>query len=104
MAIQHFWDEELTPEQTEALLEKGANEVVRRRMAVPAILALEMHKPLANMLAHAALLGCGFIAPILGPELFNDLSRLLSKRENVERLIVLIEQKEAAKEIEQIKD
>ncbi len=60
-------------------------------MEVPAILALELHKPVANISAHLALMSCGFLAPVLGYELFNDLTRLLANRDNIERLIEAIE-------------
>jgi len=86
-----FWETELTEEETSSLLEKAAHEVRRRNMVVPAVLALEMHKPLAYVGAHAAVALAPFIAPITGYERYNDYTRLFSKRENVERLIQLLE-------------
>lgn len=91
MVKSNLWNEELSEEQTQALITKISHEIVRRKMETPAILALEMHKPLSNLVAHAAVGAFAFIAPILGVELFNDLTRLLSKRDNVERLIQAIE-------------
>lgn len=60
-------------------------------MTTPAILGLEAHKPLANVMAHGIVAFSGFLVPFLGFENVNDYSRLLRKRENVERLIELLE-------------
>lgn len=84
----------MTPEQEEELLTQSADAIVKRGMAVPAILALEMHKPVSNFMAHTALMFCGFIAPVIGAELFDKLTRLLSKRENVDRLVDAIEKRQ----------
>lgn len=76
------------------MLNDAAEKIVSKGMAAPAILALELHKPVANVMAHTALTFSGFIAPIVGAALFDDLTRLLSKRDNVERLIVAIEERQ----------
>lgn len=89
---QELWAEELTEEQTTALIEKAATWVVRRGLEVPAILALEMHKPLAHVGASVAVVGAPFAIPFLGFDRFNDATRLFSKRANVERLIQRIEE------------
>lgn len=86
-----FWETELSEEETRALLEKTATEVRRRKLNVPVILALEMHKPLSNIGAHAAVALAPFVAPITGYDRYNNYTRLLSKRENVEKLIQLLE-------------
>jgi hypothetical protein len=39
----------LSEQNAEQLLEKAAQVIVKRGMEVPAILFLEMHKPLANL-------------------------------------------------------
>lgn len=53
---------------------------------------LELHKPVANFNAHMALAASGFFAPLVGYERFNDLTRLLAKRDNIERLETVIEE------------
>lgn len=98
-----FWAEELTEEQTEALLQKAADEVRRRKLETPTILFLEMHRPVSSLLVQSSLPFAPFVIPILGFDAVNDYSRLLAKRENVERLIRLIERpvaREAAKPAE----
>lgn len=71
--------------------EKIAREIVKRRMEAPAILALELHKPVANINAHLALGAAGFLAPVVGFDRFNDLTRLIAKRDNIEHLLGEIE-------------
>jgi len=87
-----MWETELTPEETDALILKAANEIARRRLQAPAILFLEMHKPLANIGAQSALAFAPFAVPFLGFDFVNNYSRLFSKRENVEALLVKIEE------------
>ena len=90
--MRDFWDEELTEDETETLLRKAAQEISKRKMNTPAILALEMHKPLAYVGGNAAVAMAPFMVPFLGFDAVNNYSRLLSKRENLERLIVMLEE------------
>ncbi|AIE88039.1 hypothetical protein [Fimbriimonas ginsengisoli] len=90
--FSQLWTEELTEAQTEALVEKMASEICRRKLQGPAILMLEMNKPLAPVLAQAAVIASPFAIPFVGFDNFNDYSRLMAKRENVERLLVKIEE------------
>lgn len=91
-----FWSEELSPDETERLLDKAAFEIKRRKLEAPAIVMLEMHRPLANVGANAAVVFSPFIVPFLGFDFMNDYSRLLSKPENVEQLLHRLEQKNLA--------
>ncbi len=86
-----FWEEDLTEEETERLLDKAEKEIRRRRMETPAIIALELHKPLANVGANALVVMAPFAVPFLGYDGVHDLSRLLRKRDNIERLIQRLE-------------
>ena len=97
MATSDLWSTELTPEEEERLLEKAASEILRRKMQTPAILALEAHKPLSNVIAQSMIVFSGFLIPFLGFQNVNDYSRLLQKRENVEKLICLLERGEQGK-------
>src|SRR5579862_6118336 len=87
-----FWTDELTPEQEEQLLDKAADSIAKRGMIAPAVVALEMHKPLSNVGAHAAVAFSPFLVPFFGFSAVDDYSRLLRKRENIERLIVRLEE------------
>lgn len=86
-----FWREELTKEETERLLDKAACEIKRRKMEMPAVLFLEMHKPLSFLGSQAAVVFSPMLVPFLGFDTMNDYSRLLSNRENVEALLSRLE-------------
>jgi hypothetical protein len=79
--------------QTEALLDKIAETVVKRRLEVPTVLFLEMHRPLSFLGSQALY----FLTPLLGlvaaPEQISRLARLLDTPEGVEHLISAIEKK-----------
>lgn len=87
----NFWENELSEEETQALLEKCDKEIRRRGLEAPAILFLEMNKPLHNVLAHTGLAASPFLVPFFGFDFVNDYSNLLQKRDNVERLICMLE-------------
>ena len=87
-----MWSTDLTDEETVALILKAANEIVRRRLQTPAILFLEMNKPLANVGANTALVFAPFAVPFFGFDFVNDYSRLFSKRENIEKLLLKLEE------------
>jgi hypothetical protein len=82
-AMSRQWQEEL--------LEQVAQAVVRRGMEVPAILFLEMHKPLANLLGHAVWMTMPIWALFWGVQRTNALGELLSDPTQIERLIRRIE-------------
>lgn len=88
------WDEELTEEETESILAKAEREIRRRRLETPAIMALELHKPLANVGANALVVFAPFSVPFVGYDNIRDLSRLIRKRENIEKLIQRLESPE----------
>ena len=85
------WDEELTEEEVEKILDKVEKEIRRRRMETPAIMALELHKPLANVGANALVVLAPFAVPFVGYDNIRDVSRLLRKRDNIEKLIQRLE-------------
>ena len=93
-----LWSEELTPEETDAMLDKASREIKKRKMEVPAILMLEMHKPLSFVAANAAVAFSPFLIPMLGFDSVNNYSRLFAKRENVDRLICRLEEPDTTAE------
>jgi hypothetical protein len=88
----NFWDEEMDEESTERILDRAADEIRKRNLVAPALLALEMHKPLANVGGHAALVFSPFMVPFLGYDAVNDYSRVFAKRENIEKLLRKLEE------------
>ena len=73
------------------MLDKAAAEIRKRRLETPAIMALELHKPLANVGANALVVLAPFAVPFFGFDGVHDASRLLRKRSNVEKLIQRLE-------------
>ena len=50
-----FWKDELSEQEEEELLDKAASEIRKRKLEAPAILMLELHKPVAYVGSHAAI-------------------------------------------------
>ena len=86
-----FWENELSEEETAELIERAALAVEKKRMTTGAILALEMHKPLAGIGAQASIVFAPFLVPFFGYENVNDYSRLIKSRDNIERLLKRLE-------------
>ncbi|MBS1704977.1 MAG: hypothetical protein JST40_03825 [Armatimonadetes bacterium] len=99
--MEQFWTEALSEDKADALLTKVADQIKRRKMEVPAVFFLEMHKPLANVGASATLAFSPFIIPFIGFDAVNDYSNLMRKRENWERLIQLLEDKTTKSALEE---
>jgi hypothetical protein len=87
-----FWDSELTDEEAERLINRVAEEIQKRKLEVPAVMALEMHKPLAGVLGQGSVVFAPFFVPFMGFQAANDYTRLLAKRENYEKLMQKLEQ------------
>lgn len=88
-----FWTEDVTEQKVEDLVAKAAHEIRKRHMEAPAILMLEMHRPLSNVLAQTSIVFSPFLVPLIGFDNLNDYSQVFSKRENVELLIQELEKK-----------
>jgi len=88
-----LWHDELSQEDEERLLDRAAHEIKKRKLEMPALLMLEMHKPLSFIGSQASIVFSPFIVPFVGFDGFNDFSRLFAKRENVEKLLERLEQK-----------
>lgn len=80
-----------TDEEIDATLDKLAKDIVDRGLQTPAILMLETHKPLAGFLRHASVVFAPLALPMVGFDRYTDLSRVMTRRENVESLIRRIE-------------
>ncbi len=83
----NFWDTELTPEETETLLDKAAAEVKKRKMEAPVAVFLETHMPLAFVGSQAAIALSPFMVPFFGFEFMNNYSRLFSSKDNIAKLL-----------------
>lgn len=90
------WDEELTVERRDQLIDYLANKIIKHGMASPSILFLEMHKPFAFLASQTVILGSGFLAPFVGFQKIQEYSKLMESSDNVERLVCRIEDLSAA--------
>src|SRR4051812_44920430 len=95
-----FWQNELTEEESDALISKAAKEIKKRKMEVPAILLFEMHKPLSYISSQAAIVFSPFLVPFLGFDNVNNYSKLLADRSSIERLLLKLEEKDLPQDVE----
>ncbi len=90
---------DLGPEELSAedhrLLRIIAAEIARRKMAAPAIFALETLKPLSFIGSQAMVVLGPTITNLIRPELYNRVQLLLEKRVAVEQLILYLEEFQA---------
>src|SRR5437763_17130266 len=86
------WDTPLTTEERDRVINRIADGIVRRRMETPAILFLEMHRPLSFIASQSLVATSPFIAPFIGIENVQIASQLLADRNNVELLLSRIEE------------
>ncbi|MDX2064511.1 MAG: hypothetical protein SFX74_02090 [Fimbriimonadaceae bacterium] len=54
-------------------------------------MALEMHKPLAGIAGAGSVVFAPFLVPFFGFDSVNDYTRVLARRENIERLMEILE-------------
>jgi hypothetical protein len=94
-----IWDNPLTDEQRETIIRRVSEEISKRKLETPAILFLEMHKPLANIAAHAMIAVSPFVMPFFGFRSVDEYSQFVSDRRNIELLIQRLENKEEPKEV-----
>ena len=93
-----LWDEPLTPEEREALVDRVAEAVVRRGLQTPAVFALEIHRPVSFVASQGLIVLGPLLGPLLGLERMQNASRLLREPDGIEALIRRIEERAEARE------
>jgi len=91
-------DVSLPEAERDAWLETIAGQIVGRRLEVPAILALEMHRPLMFLSSQALVVAVPFLGALVGPRNVLKCSRLLEDRANLDRLLNRIEELATARD------
>jgi hypothetical protein len=91
-----LWEEPLSETEREALLERAAEQVVKRGLQAPVIMALEMHRPLAFIASQGIIFATPLVGPLLGLERMQTIGRFLQEPGAVEALIRRIEDKTMA--------
>jgi hypothetical protein len=95
------WTDELSDEERDRVIENVARGAVDRGMATPAILFLEMHKPVSFFASQGLVMFSPFTAPFIGMDNVQVASKLIEKRENVELLIRRIEELSTERDAEE---
>ena len=91
---------EVTAEERDQILDRIARQVAGRRLEVPAVLALELHRPLTFLGSQALIVFTPLLAPAFGLENLQKVSTLLEDRGNLDRLIDRIEELAATRDSE----
>nr|CAA9226222.1 hypothetical protein AVDCRST_MAG63-768 [uncultured Armatimonadetes bacterium] len=86
-----LWDEPLSDEEREALLDRIAGAVVGRGLEAPAVMALEIHRPFSFLASQGLIVFGPLLGPLAGIERMQNASRLLREPGVVEVLIRRIE-------------
>lgn len=97
--MRTFWEEPLTEEQKQDLIEHLSINIVKRGLGTPAIMFLEMNKPLTTIASSTAIVASPFLVPFLGFDRVDQYTQFFQSRENVERLIERIEELEEEKRL-----
>ena len=84
-------ESDLTPQRRDALLDGAARRIVRWGMETPAVLFLEMHRPLTFLAGQSLLVAMPFLGAFIDQRHLADWARLLQSRDNIDRLIDRIE-------------
>lgn len=82
---------DLTPERRDALLNGVAGRIVQWGLETPAVVFLEMHRPLTFLAGQSLLVAMPFLGAFIDARHLGDWARLLQSPENIDRLIDHIE-------------
>lgn len=91
-------DVTLSDTERDDLLNRAADAVVRRRLEAPAVLFLELHRPLSFLSSQALIVVSPFLAGFFGAENVLRIAKLLEDPRNVERLMDRIEEAAAGRQ------
>jgi len=87
-------DFEITPERRDELLLSMVQKIEKYDLITPAIFFLQLGKPLSFVTGQALFAVAPFGSLFIKEKLLEELSHLMSDRENVERLLTLLETRE----------
>ena len=82
-------------ERSSAIIERLAREIVRRRLTTPALLALEMGRPLNYIGSQAMVFMQPIVSVLFDTEGYEAFARFMEQRKSVDYLCDRIEQAEA---------
>jgi len=85
----------IVDDETRAIVDKLAHEIVRRRLTTPALLALEMGRPLNYIGSQAMVFMQPIVSVLFNTEGYEAFARFMEQRKSVDYLCDRIEQTEA---------
>jgi len=86
---------EVSPERAKELLAKIANQVVKRKLSVPAIMFIESVKPLSFVGSQVLIFMQPIVQAFFNRKEYDEFAVLMEDRDNVELLLQEIERQEA---------
>ncbi|KAH0533846.1 hypothetical protein FGG08_007531 [Glutinoglossum americanum] len=92
----NWLDTPLPDDERESLLDTLADGLKKRGLAIPALFALELHRPLGNTLAHGLMGLTPLLGPVLGAARLEKAAALLADPTAVDALIERLNTEEAA--------
>lgn len=84
-----------SPQRQKELLEKIANQIVKRKLTTPAIMFFESVKPLSFVGSQGMVFLQPFVQAFLNRKEYDEITLMMEERENVEKLLCEIERQEA---------
>lgn len=84
-------DTPLSDERKNQMLNAIARKIVNRRLETPAVLFLDMHKPLSFIASQSLLVAMPLVGLFVEPQDIADFSKILQDRENIDLLVSRIE-------------
>ncbi len=84
----------ISDDKHSVILSKISHEIVRRRLASPAVFVLEMYKPLIGLFREGVTVAAPLLYPLVGSNLYGAACEVLKSQDEVEKLIVAIEELE----------
>ncbi len=88
----------LTDEKREQIIDTIAEKVVGKHLETPAVLFLDMHKPLSWIAGQTLMVGVPLLGMLFGAQPVVDFGKMLMERENIDKLITRIEDMSAKAE------
>lgn len=92
----------ITNEDRDSIIDKVARKTINYGLETPAIILLEMGKPLSFFGAQGIIMIEPFLAPFLGKSRLNKLSAFFDNRHNIELLIQKLEELSSNESIGQV--
>jgi hypothetical protein len=83
--------QEARKREVDALIERVANEIVRRGLETPAVMMLELNKPLTFLTSQSLLVAVPLLGAFIDPEKIELFSEALRSPDTVDQLIDRIE-------------